>query len=250
MSSATALPQTFAQFDYALLAPDAAAIARNAANAIRSSLQTHIATAIEVGKQLSATKEALGHGQFLAWLAAEIPFSERSAQRYMRAAEVYGAKSDTVSDLPLGLLYQLQSPSVPEDCRKQIINRRESGERLGESDIEQIVSTVKREAKEAKRKAAEEAKLTPAAKARRKAAWKKRQVERERHQAEWDERELRRKEAIRLAATLIIEQFGSQRLVELRALLKQARFLGELCDALEKANPEAAEAGVIIRGAA
>lgn len=60
--------------------------------------------AIEAGRLLLHVKTQLMHGEWRAWLAANVDVSERQAQRYMRA--VTGrppsrrTKNDTVSDLP------------------------------------------------------------------------------------------------------------------------------------------------------
>lgn len=63
--------------------------------------------AIEAGKLLLEVKASLAHGQFGAWLEANVNVSPRQAQRYMAAAEgkpvpirSLSPKYDTVSHLP------------------------------------------------------------------------------------------------------------------------------------------------------
>lgn len=53
---------------------------------------------ILTGTYLNEVKERLDHGQFIAWVESECPFSYRTAHRYMVIAR-YFSKSDTVSDL-------------------------------------------------------------------------------------------------------------------------------------------------------
>lgn len=56
------------------------------------------------GELLIEAKSVVEHGQWLPWLAANVPFSERTAQGYMRLASRWSeleAKSATVADLPL-----------------------------------------------------------------------------------------------------------------------------------------------------
>lgn len=56
------------------------------------------------GELLIEAKAVVEHGQWLPWLATNVPFSERTAQGYMRLASRWPeleAKSATVADLPL-----------------------------------------------------------------------------------------------------------------------------------------------------
>jgi hypothetical protein len=50
-------------------------------------------------------KILLPHGQFGPWLATEFGWTERTAQRFMRAVEVFGSKADTVSVLEPTAIY-------------------------------------------------------------------------------------------------------------------------------------------------
>lgn len=82
--------------------------------------------AIEIGRRLTEAKELLSHGEWLPWLERETEFSERSAQRYMRIFEEYGAaqlglfgpetNATTLSDLPISKALALLS--VPESDRE------------------------------------------------------------------------------------------------------------------------------------
>ncbi len=76
----------------------------------RDHADSAIQHAIEAGRLLLHVKTQLMHGEWRAWLAANVNVSERQAQRYMRAATgrppSRRTKNDTVSDLP-GPPYQL-----------------------------------------------------------------------------------------------------------------------------------------------
>jgi hypothetical protein len=67
----------------------------------------------EIGALLIAAKKKpeLAHGQWLPWLEIHFGRSQRSAQRYMRAAK-WAAKNDTVTHLKLkpGAIYWLMKP--------------------------------------------------------------------------------------------------------------------------------------------
>jgi hypothetical protein len=217
--TSTALAVT--RFDYALLDAGGAEIARTAANLIRLNLLKEIEAVVAVGQQLIAVKNALDHGQFGAWLKAETPFAETTAQNYMRVVENIGSKSATVADLPRKLVYQLASPLVPEETRQQIFVRREAGERVEKEEITEIVSTAISNAKEAAKMVAEEAQLSARAKARRKAVREQERANRERREVELKERREREREATEKAAALIIQKLGPD-IIALRTLLEDA----------------------------
>ena len=80
---------------------------------------------IEIGRRLVQAKEMLEHGEWLPWLERETEFSDRSAARYMKLFEEYGAQqqtlfgaetnSPTLSNLPISKAFALLS--VPESDR-------------------------------------------------------------------------------------------------------------------------------------
>jgi hypothetical protein len=115
---------------------------------IRTHLRAQGLAVIEIGRNLLIVKEHLQHGQFIAWLAAEFRLSERTAQRYMRVAEVFGSKSDTVSYLPMTILHQLAAPSTPAKVREKVIARAKAGKPLTEDRI----ATLLREARPEKQR--------------------------------------------------------------------------------------------------
>jgi Protein of unknown function (DUF3102) len=126
-------------FNYTGLSPAEAKVAREAAGRIKICLNTSV---IKVGEDLIAVKDTLKHGQYGAWLRAEFGFSERAAQRYMRAARL-ARKSDMVSDLAPTALYALSAPSTPKSVRKDVVQRLERGERLTSNDISKLIRQKK-----------------------------------------------------------------------------------------------------------
>jgi hypothetical protein len=52
----------------------------------RAAAKASLASAMLAGDRLIEAKAMLGHGEWLPWLAANVPFSERTASRYMRLA--------------------------------------------------------------------------------------------------------------------------------------------------------------------
>ncbi len=127
---------------YQTLAPDQAALAMRAEERIKART---VVTVIENGRDLLEVKNALGHGLFTQWLAQTFPFTARTAQRWMNAAEQYGAKSDVASLLNSWVLQLLAAPSTPEDVREDVEARVTAGEKITVAEVERL----KREARAA-----------------------------------------------------------------------------------------------------
>jgi hypothetical protein len=88
-------------------------------DACAASLRAGLAHALEAGRLLVEAKAAVGHGNWSAWLAAHVAFSERTAQGYMRVArhapELAG-DPQRVADLSLrGALAMLAEPKASPD---------------------------------------------------------------------------------------------------------------------------------------
>ena len=132
---------------YQTLSPDHAALAMRAEERIKART---VVTVIENGRDLLEVKNALGHGLFTQWLAQTFPFTERTAQRWMSAAERYGAKSEVTSVLKSEVLLLLAAPSTPEEVRQEIEARAIAGERITVAEVERL----KREANAAREAAA------------------------------------------------------------------------------------------------
>jgi hypothetical protein len=234
-TAANSNPQVV-HFDYSILDAEKRTLAQTAANLIRASVKRQLGEVIGAGKQLQLVKDALDHGQFLAWLAAEFSFSERTAQRYMRAAEVYGDINDIMSDLPQGVLYELQAASVPAACRDRIISRRKAGEPLGEKEIKEAIARARvlmrreRAANGGRRK-----------EHRRKPARKKSKAECVTNVAELldqlEREEAQEKAATEKAVALLVHKLGPD-LIELQAHLKHANFRAVFEAVLKVPNAE------------
>jgi hypothetical protein len=150
-------------FDYSGLAAEVAAEVRAAADRVRAAHNTTIATVLNIGSDLLAVKQQLGHGQFGAWLNAEFGWNERTARNYMAAAQRFADKSETVAVLQLATVYALASPSVPEKVREQVVTGLSSGD-LKPEHVGDLVRQARRDVANAKRAEAarrRRAKLTP-----------------------------------------------------------------------------------------
>src|SRR6516165_12161524 len=139
-------------FDYSGLTANASELAKRAAAKIQQHQRRTSLEIIEIGTDLIKVKGALEHGHFIAWLEAEFGWTDRTARNYMRAALVFGAKSETVSVLPPATIYLLSSPSTPETTTGEIVAELESGGQPDLLAIEARVQTARKEAREQRRK--------------------------------------------------------------------------------------------------
>jgi hypothetical protein len=77
-------------------------------------LKTSLAKAVRIGELLTEQKGSLKHGQFTPWIESNLPFTDRTAQNYMRCyRERDRLKTETVSDLKSA--YRVLSVSKQND---------------------------------------------------------------------------------------------------------------------------------------
>lgn len=95
-------------------------------------LQSSLDKAIEIGERLSKAKEDMSHGEFGKWVEEKLPFSARSATRYIRAF----THVKTLNQPPMAVLTKfIDSIKVPkkpivvepkEPCAEPIANIQEN----------------------------------------------------------------------------------------------------------------------------
>ena len=88
----TVRAESVAPFSYESFRADFAEAARNAGFEIRGIVRRQLADVIETARA------------FRQWLLLEFGWSERTAQNYMRVAELFGEKRQHVTDLPLRIV--------------------------------------------------------------------------------------------------------------------------------------------------
>ena len=159
-------------FDYLCLAGDVAEDVRRCAARLHELNKRQRFLIVEIGQELIAAKDRLGHGQWLPWLEAEFAWSDRTARSYMQVAQAFGAKSEIISVLPPTTLYKLAAPSTPSQVRDVVVGQLEAGASPSTRDIEKLIRATRADYDEAQRKARQspEEKRKEAAKARRKLA--------------------------------------------------------------------------------
>ncbi len=116
---------------------------------IKDRLDRQVKDIIETGRDLLDVKSKLDHGQFENWLVQEFCMTDRTARRFMQAANWAEGKTDTVSDLTPTAIYLLSAPSTPESVTQKVIKSVESGEPAKPEAIRNLII----EAKDQNRKA-------------------------------------------------------------------------------------------------
>lgn len=139
-------------FNYDVLEAKVAEQVRSSAQAIHQQLQNTLESAVKIGQELLAVKEALEHGHFLPWLRAEFGWSERTAYNFMSVAQRF--ELATIANLPIQptAAYLLAAPSVPDEARQAAIEKAEAGEEISTTVAKEIVAEAKKKKKPRRRK--------------------------------------------------------------------------------------------------
>lgn len=141
------MPNTAAlqlKYDYDQLDIDAAITTRGVAIEIKAHAEQARSSMIVIGQKLTEVKALLPHGQFEDWCRVEFEMSQRTAQRMMAAAEVFGDKNDTVSLLSDSAMYMLSAPSVPEAARVEVIEQaQETGTSPTKAEVQAVIDKHK-----------------------------------------------------------------------------------------------------------
>ena len=124
-------------FDYGSLSPEVAEALREKTDRIRHQVKATATAIVWIGRDLTAVKQMLGHGQFVRWVESECGFSARTAQNYMRVAEFLEGKSATVALLPPATLYRLSAKNAPPEVVAAVTERAAAG-KISEADVAQI----------------------------------------------------------------------------------------------------------------
>ncbi|MEO1590893.1 MAG: DUF3102 domain-containing protein [Cyanobacteria bacterium J06632_22] len=131
-----------ALFDYDSLEATQRSIIQQRTGEIRERLRRSAQDIWEVGQKLSDVRSRLKYGQFLTWLKVEFGWSQRTAYNFIKVYETFGDRFANLAkvDIATSLLYQLASPSVPDDLREQVIEAAKKGKKITAKELR---STIK-----------------------------------------------------------------------------------------------------------
>src|SRR5262245_24719414 len=211
---AAALATLARAFDYTSLDDATANLAKQVADRIRAHQRQASAAIITIGNDLRLIKDRLGYGLFGEWLRQEFGWHARTAQRFMRAAEVFGDENDNVSVLAPTTIYLLSSKSTPETCVAKVIADLEAGEPV---DQDRICAEV-REARERARAARIEKKLSQRQRERKAEGARKHQEARTRA----EQRLVEQAAAEQRVLDFLVAKLDIEDVAELVALMAQA----------------------------
>jgi hypothetical protein len=139
-------------FDYGSMSASDADGLRAKADNIRRLSQSSTAQIIELGHELMEVKQQLPHGRFENWVRAECGINIRTAENYIRAAQLAKDKNETVSLLPPGLVYRLASKSAPTEIVEEVLDRAGKGEVIDPREVEDSLRTARRQKAKANQK--------------------------------------------------------------------------------------------------
>ena len=122
-----------APFDYASLRDNN--VAETARTTARDILNSFNRDDCHIGNQLRIVKDAMPHGQFGHWIAAELQITIRTAQRYIQVAILLDGKSDTVSHLPPAVINALANAQTSADLIKRVVEADERGTPMSAKEI-------------------------------------------------------------------------------------------------------------------
>lgn len=114
---------------------------RKLAEQVRNHSRSSTKSIIAIGEALRDAKKHLEHGRFVEWVKAECGFTIRTAQNYMRAAELTD-KSETVSLLNPAAIYRLAKASTPPDVVDRVVEMLEAGEEPTEQEVVALIASV------------------------------------------------------------------------------------------------------------
>ena len=137
------------------------------ADRIRARLHRHTTDMVEIGADLIAAKEKLGHGSFGGWIESQFGLSPRSAQLYMRAAEWAEGKGEIVSHLPPAGLRLLSAPTTPEPIQHEVVEAIRDGAAVDFKEIEARIKSERLDARIEKRDQARRLQRSAASQKRR-----------------------------------------------------------------------------------
>jgi Protein of unknown function (DUF3102) len=130
-----------------------AALAKRTADKVRKHQRRTVAEIISIGTDLIQVKDAVGHGHFGEWIAAEFNWTARTARNYIRAAERFGRRSETVSVLAPATIYLLSAKSTPESIVENVISKLENDEPIDLIHVEDQVRRAREDAKRERKQA-------------------------------------------------------------------------------------------------
>lgn len=117
---------------------------REAACRIEAEVRRANDSLVQIGRDLIAVRNRIGHGLFLAWIAAKFPWSQRVAYRLIAAAEAFGTvKPAVLGNLDQYAMHALSGRDVPAEARAEALSMARRGERVTHAMAIKIVRAAR-----------------------------------------------------------------------------------------------------------
>lgn len=128
-----------------VLSPSVREFVNRQANRIRYFAKEATENITLIGEALHATKQRLGHGQWLSWLEHEFQWSDRHARTMISVYEWAKCKSENFSNLSIDMsaLYLLARQSTPEAARDAAVELAKSGERVTHAKAKELIAAAR-----------------------------------------------------------------------------------------------------------
>ncbi|MEM8506107.1 MAG: DUF3102 domain-containing protein, partial [Cyanobacteria bacterium P01_D01_bin.1] len=150
-------------FDYDGLEAAHRSVVQQRTGEIRERLRRSAQDVWEIGQKLSDVRARLKYGQFLTWIKTEFGWSQRTAYNFINVYETFGDRFANLAkvNIATSLLYQLASPSVPEELREQILRAAEQGETMTAKELKATIQERRLRAAARKQKQTEDRTALP-----------------------------------------------------------------------------------------
>lgn len=139
----------FQLFDYTSLDPETRVLVQECSDEVKGLIKPQAKDIIEAGQKLIEVKNRLGHGRFGNWLQTEFGRTSRTAQNYMRVAEVFKyekssyLKKFSYLDIAPSALCHLAKSSTPDEARQEALDRAYQGEHITHAEAKAIANKYK-----------------------------------------------------------------------------------------------------------
>ena len=131
-------------FDYSLFDDDTVSFVRSRSIEIKKLAKRGLEDIINIGNYLIQVKDRLGHGYFRAWIKSEFNWtSVRTASKFMNVAKKFKCADLAHLNILPSALYQLASPSMPEDGLIEALARAELGQTITVDTVKEIKAQYK-----------------------------------------------------------------------------------------------------------
>lgn len=137
------------QFDYSSLNLETRILVQKRTTEIKELVNQAVQDMIQIGNKLIEVKKQLGHGYFGAWLKIEFTWSDRSAQKFMRAARFAASFFEkeellNLNNFDASALTLLASKSTSEEAKQKALECAAQGEFISHQKAKELINEQKK----------------------------------------------------------------------------------------------------------